>query len=193
MPLSDNDVHMILLGISAITLVLVSIILIAVLHKSENYSAYGDLSDQSNSFRNKSLHRRYEFGAQDPQREQVILDLSVHPDYQLRDQIDNNFGQLERLKVLIEDRLYRMSSDKEYHIKHIELKPSVDGDKFVVNGVAYPSHTYALFHFRRPDNKTQALVNLTSDPGFGAGAEELIYSDVDKVIQSPNSPIKNVL
>jgi hypothetical protein len=110
---------MILLGISAITLVLVSIILIAVLHKSENYSAYGDLSDQSNSFRNKSLHRRYEFGAQDPQREQVILDLSVHPDYQLRDQIDNNFGQLERLKVLIEDRLYRMSSDKEYHIKHI--------------------------------------------------------------------------
>ena len=193
MPLSDHDVHIILLGMSAVTLVIVSIILIAVLHKSENYDSYGKLSDQSNSFKNKNLVRNYQLHTQDPQRKQVILHLAVYPDKQLRDQVDNNFGQLERLKVLIEEKLYAMSSDKEYHIRQVHLKPSVDSDNFVVNGVTYPLRTYALFDFTRPDNKTRALVNLSRDPGFGAGAEELIYSDIVDEIKKPNSPIIQVL
>jgi hypothetical protein len=193
MPLSDDDVHMILLGISAVTLIIVSIILIAVLHKSENYDNYGKLSDQKNTFRNKDLIRKYEFGTQDAQRQQIILNLAVHPDYQLRQQIDDNFGQLERLKVLIEQKLFSMIPDKEFHIRDIRLKPSVDRNNFVVDGKTYPKNTYALFHFRRPDNKTQAYVNLTSEPGFGAGAEELIYSDIIDELKKPNSPMNAVL
>jgi len=93
----------------------------------------------------------------------------------------------------MENDLFNLHPHKEYHISQIELKPSIDGEKFVVYGKLYPKHTYGLFHFQRPDNKAQALVPLTSPPDFGFGAEELIYSDVSDIINNPNSPIKQVL
>lgn len=191
MPLSDNDVHMILLGVSAITLVLVSLTLIAVMHKAENYSEYGSIKDQTNHYENKNIIKRYTFGVQDPSRQQIVLNATLHPDAILRQQIDDNYGQLERLKVLMEEQLFEVDPTKEYHIKEIELRPTVDGTNFVVSGKTYPSYTYALLHLKREDNGQQALIPLTDV--MGGGAEELIYSKITDAIQNPDSPIRAIL
>lgn len=192
MPLSDNDVHIILLAMSAITLVIVSIILIAVLQKSEDYD-YGSLKDMDDDFKDKEIVKRYTFGIQDPKRQQIIINATIHPDAILRRQIEDNSGQLERLRIVMEEKLYDIDPTKEYHISEIKLKPTIDGNNFIVYNKKYPSYTYALLHLRRADNKTQALIPLTDTSGFGAGSEELIYSMIGDIFSNPNSQIQSVL
>jgi hypothetical protein len=183
---------MILLGMSAVTLVLVSIILIVVLHKSEDY-AYGTIKDMSDNFKDKHILKRYTYGVQDPKRQQIVLKATIHPDAILRNQIEDNYGQLDRLKILMEEKMFKLNPNKEYHIEEIELRPPVDGNNFEVYGKGYPAYTYALLHFTRTDNKKQALIPLTDTSGFGAGSEELIYSMISDIFRNPNSQIKSVL
>ena len=196
MPLSDNDVHMILLATSAITLVIVSIILIVVLQKNEDY-AYGTLKDVNDNinddFKHKEIVKRYTFGVQDPKRQQIVINATIHPDAILRRQIEDNSGQLERLRIVMEEKLYNLDPTKEYHISEIKLRPTIDGNNFIVFNKKYPSYTYALLHLRRLDNKTQALIPLTDTSGFGAGSEELIYNMIGDIFSNPNSQIQSVL
>lgn len=189
MPLSDNDVHIILLCISSITLVIVSLILIA-LYSKEDYSDYGSIQDMGDDFKDKNVKKSYTFDVQDPRRQQIVLKATIHPDTILRSQIENNYGQLGRLKILMEEELFRLDPTKEFHIQEIKLRPTVDGNNFVVYGKQYPVYTYALLHLKRADNNTEALLPVS---GFGAGSEELIFSTVRDQISDPSSPIRKLL
>ena len=191
MPLSDDTVHYLLIGLSALILLVVVVLLVVVLRKSENYDVTVDNTSSGNeeTHKGKSVVKRYN-GVTNPN--QIALKLQLHPDVQLRQQIDDNYGQLERLKVVIEEKLYDLTN-KEYVIDEIKLLPSVQGKDFVVGNKTYPRITYALFHFYRPDNKTNAFLPVTGDPSFGAGIEELIYSQMKDAIEQPNSPIVSIL
>lgn len=176
MPVSSKQIYLWVL----LTVAILALVIVLVVRSSENFD----------SFKNKHIIKRYDYS---PSESSVNLQLSLHPDKTLRDQIDNNIGQLERLKILIEDSLYDMSQ-KNYLIDEIKIFPAVTmkDEDFLVDGVKYPRKTYALFDFRRKDNNARALIPVSADPSFGAGVEELIYSQINNEIKK-NSSVTKIL
>ncbi len=116
--------------------------------------------------------------------------VNLYPDIALRNQIDNNVGQLDRLKILIEDSLQQMTGHL-YQINKIHIHPAISGHDFVVDSIVYPKKTYALFRFQRVDNDKIVNIPLSADPDFGDGLEELIYSQIANTL--PQSNIQQIL
>lgn len=137
-------------------------------------------------FKNEKIVKRFATYTDDDK----TLKVDLFPDMKLREQIDDNYGQLERLTVLIEQTLQTMTGQL-YQINEIHVHPPISGSDFEVDKVVYPKKTYALFRFQKVGNNKIVNIPLTADPHFGDGLEELIYSQITNVL--PSSNIQQIL
>jgi hypothetical protein len=139
-------------------------------------------------FKNEKIVKRFNTVSDD---DKTLL-VHLYPDTRLRQQLDDNYGQLQRLTILIERTLQNMTGNL-YQINEIHVHSAIPGDDFEVDKKVYPKKTYALFRFQKKGQKKHVNIPLTFDPEFGDGLEELIYSQITQTLPEYKSNIQQIL
>ena len=139
-----------------------------------------------NAYAGQPVQKKYQKQFKYPNYKHVDVILTLYPDQILEKQINDNSGQLDRIKLTAEHYLSNLWPDTEVNISKVIVHPGSDGNHFVADGRKYPSYTFAMLAFENSATKAVVRMPITDTTGMGQGSEELVFSMLTTTMDKTN-------